>query len=131
MPRLKIAKVDEEKRLVTAIASVVSDSDGTPIVDHQGDVISIDDLELAFIKSFATGGRAKGGEMHTHIGGAHVVQQFTLSADERESLGFGKGPEIGIVKMFVDDDDLWARTKSGDLPEMSIAGTAKRTPIHA
>ena len=129
MSRLRIAKIDEEKRLVTAIASVVSDGDGTPIVDHQGDVIDIDDLEFAFIEAFANGGQGKGGRMHKTIGGCHVVQQFTLSNDERESLGFGKGPELGIVKMFVSDDALWAEVKSGALPEMSIAGRAERMPL--
>ena len=118
----------EEKRLVTAIASVVTKTDGSQIVDSDGDIIDIEDLEQAFIEAFAEGGLRKGGDMHQRVGGADVVQHFTLSKNERIALGFGEGPEMGIVKFKVHDDMLWLKVKAGFLPELSIAGDAMRVP---
>jgi hypothetical protein len=121
-----IAKVDEDKRLVTAWYSQVSDQDGQPIVDRQGDIIPIQELEAADIEAFAEGGLRKGGEMHATVGGADIVQHFTLSQSERAALGFGQGPEGGIVKLHVTDETLWQRIKRGDYPDLSIAGDAVR-----
>jgi len=125
----KVAKVDEDKRLVSAIYSEVTDADGKPVIDLQGDIIRIDDLEAADIEAFADGGLRKGGEMHAKIGGADVVQHYTLSKVEREAFGFGTGPEIGIVKLRVTDDALWAKVKAGDLPALSIAGDGVREEV--
>lgn len=133
---MHIAKIDSEKRIVTAVVSVASDGNGDPIVDHDGDVIDIDDLELAFIKSFAKGGDGMGGRMHEQVGGAHVVQQMTFSKGEWKGLADLMGiPEIsgawevGIAKFFVRDDALWEEVKSGALPELSIAGEAVRERV--
>lgn len=130
--RFKVDKVNEEKRLVTAIASVVSKAGGAPIIDAQDDIIDIDDLEEAFVEAFADGGIEKGGEMHERIGGADIVQAFTFSRAERAALhkaGMGidaDGPEFGLVKFRITDDALWARVKSGELSEVSIGATAER-----
>lgn len=120
-----------EKRLVTAITNVVSDAEGNPVVDHQGDVITIDNLEDAFIAAFADGGIAKGGVMHTgeHRGDVDIVGYLTLSHDERIKCGFGQGPEIGIVKLRVNDAQLWADVKAGKYPEVSIEGEGTREPL--
>lgn len=130
---MRIAKIDSEKRIVTAVVSVASGEDGDPIVDHDGDVIDIDELELAFIKSFAKGGDGMGGRMHEEIGGAHVVQHMTLSKGEWSGLADLMGIpemrsawEVGIAKFFIRDDALWDEVKSGALPELSIAGKAVR-----
>lgn len=130
---MRIAKIDTEKRIVTAVVSVASGGDGQPIVDHDGDVIDIDDLELAFIKAFAKGGSEMGGRMHQQVGGAHVVQHMTFSKDEWSGLADLMGIpdmrsawEVGIAKFFVRDDALWEEVKSGALPELSIAGKAVR-----
>lgn len=122
----KIKKLNEERRLVTAWASVVTEPDGKPVVDFEGDIIPIDELEKAFIEAFADGGLKKGGVEHDEIGGVDIVQQFTFSNAEREALGFGKGEEGGIVKLRVNDDSIWARVKSGELSELSIAGEGER-----
>lgn len=135
---MRIAKLDDEKRVVTAIVSVVSKGDGTPIVDRDGDVIDIDDLEYAFAEAFARGGARMGGEMHEDIGGAHVIHHMTLSSGEWTGLAeamsipeMAKAWEVGIAKFFIEDDGLWERVKSGALPELSIAGTATRERVDA
>lgn len=133
MLRTRVSKVDDDKRIVTAVVSVVSGKDGVPIVDHDGDVIDIDDLEVAFAKAFAQGGTGMGGVMHSQVGGAHVIQHMTISKPEWQGLAdlmeipdMADAWEVGIAKFFVEDDELWAAIKAGALPELSIAGTALR-----
>lgn len=125
----KIVKVHKEKRLLTVITNLVTDTEGNPIVDHDGDVIKIDNLEDVFIKAFADGGLKKSGTMHQKRGGVDVVQHFTFSRDERIALGFGNGPELGIAKLRVNDDAIWADCKAGNYPEVSIEGDGERQEI--
>lgn len=127
---------DTEKRIVTAIVSVISDHSGQPIVDHDDDRIHIDDLELAFEKSFSRGGQGMGGEMHKEVGGANVIAHFTFSKDEWAAFAaefeipeMANAPEVGIAKLRVIDDDLWEAVKAGAYPEMSIAGSARRKRV--
>lgn len=124
-----IKSINLEKRLVTVITNTLTDEVGNPIADHQGDVIDVDNLEEVFIKSFARGGEGMGDEMHDETSVVDVVQHFTLSCDERVALGFGAGPALGIAKLYVRDDDLWEKTKSGERPEVSIAGDGERFPL--
>lgn len=122
-----IVKVAEERRLITAWASVTKDADGNPVVDSHGDIIETSNLDEIVIKSFARGGLSKGGEMHVDIGGADIVQWLVVDSEEREALGFGKGQEGLIVKMRITDDELWGRIKSGELCELSIGGEGVRS----
>ena len=115
--------------MVSAWYSVVTDENGDPIEDTQGDIIDISDLEDADIDAFANGGLRKGGEMHEKIGDVDVVQHFTFEKQERESLGLGVGVEGGIVKLRVNNDELWAKIKSGEYAELSIAGDAVRESL--
>lgn len=126
---LEVIHKQEEKRLVTAWASVVSDDNGQPIVDADQDVILISDLEDAVNKSFADGGRERGKVMHSGKAKADIVQFFTLSKIERQSLGFGEGREGLIVKFRVNDPETWEAVKAGFLPELSIGGSGERIPI--
>jgi len=129
--RATIVKADSERRLLTAVTNVVTDEDGNKIVDHDGDIMDINNLEDEFIKAFGEGGTDKSGVMHESDGGADVAMYFTLSADEWKALKDGGyiGQEIGIVKIRVNDDDVWAAVKEGRLPEVSIEGDGERTPI--
>lgn len=126
-----IRKVNKTKRLVTAITNRTARADGTPYVDHDGDVIDIDNLEDVFISSFFDEGVAKGGAgwMHKVGGLGDIVMWFTVNRDERETLGLGPGDEMGLVKFRVRDDELWRRIESGELTEVSIEGTGTREPI--
>jgi hypothetical protein len=128
-----IKSINKEKRLVTVVTNRVAKADGTPYVDHDGDVISIDNLEDVFIKSFFDERLSEdgGGEMHRSSGGVDVVQWFTLSQDERVALGFGQGDEMGIAKLRVNNDCVWKRVKSGEYPEVSIEGLGTREPLNA
>lgn len=133
---LEIRKVTDPgngDKPLTAVAwaSVITKADGTPITDHDGHVILFEDLEKAFADFALTGGVGRGGEMHKAIGGADIIGQITLSRDERIALGFGPGPEGAVVKVRVLDPVLKQRVRSGELAELSIAGSATALPLEA
>ena len=118
-----------EKQIALAVTNVVTDANGEPVVDHQGDIITIGNLEDSFIKAFAKGGENAGGAMHDQPGGADVVQFFTISREEWDALEPYRGMEIGIVKIRVRDPQLWGGVKDGTYPEVSIGGTGTREPV--
>ena len=61
--KIPIVKLDKPQRVVYGLASVVTGSDGRPIVDHDGDIILAEDLERAVHKASAHGGAGKAGEL--------------------------------------------------------------------
>lgn len=126
---IPIRKVDGEQQLVTGWASVVTTADGAPIVDSQGDIIPIAELEKAAHEAFLLGGLGKAGDMHERQGVASVVESMVLDAAKREALGFGKGAEGWVVSLKIHDDKLWNMVKSGERMELSLRGIAERVPV--
>lgn len=130
--RIPVCKTEPEKRLVTGWAAVCTDDQGRYIVDYQGDVLPIETLETAVHKAFAeTGGAGRVGAMHNDYRKASVVESFLATPEKRQALGFGEGPSGWVVTLKVHCDDLWQQIKSGEMRELSIAGTARRVPIDA
>ena len=131
--KLEIRKVTDpggDKPLtVVGWASVVTKADGTPIADFDDQVIEFDELEKSFADLMLTGGARRGGEMHDKVGGADLIGQITVSREERVALGLGMGPAGAIVKFRVNDAELKDRIRSGELGELSIAGTADEVPF--
>jgi len=123
---IPIKKFNTEKRLATGWASVVTDEKGNPIIDSDGDVIPVEELEKAAIEAFVNGGKGKGGDMHERKGVADVVESFVVTQEKREALGFGKGQEGWVVTLKIHDEDLWKQIKSGEKLELSIRGDAER-----
>lgn len=116
--------------LVTGWAAVVTREDGSPIIDFQGDILSVGELEKAVQRAMArSSGAGKAGDMHEITGMADVVESMVVSAEKREALGFGKGPEGWVVTLRITDPDLLKQIESGEKPELSIRGRAKRVPV--
>ena len=110
--------------------SIVEDADGNQLIDSDGHLIQITDLEKAVHQAFAeSGGRGKGGDLHEEQGVLDVVESFVVTAEKREALGFGEGPAGWISSFRVSDDDVWAKIKNGDRPELSLRGSGKSTPL--
>lgn len=126
MPETKIAKLDEERRLVFGWASVAKNADGTDVIDAQGDVIAPGDLETAaydFVLKFR-----EANTMHTGPVTARLVESFVATPDKLEKMGI---PVEGVPSAWwtgfkVDDDTAWAGIKSGRYSQFSIEGTGKR-----
>jgi hypothetical protein len=134
IPFLIIEKAND-RRILTAVTNIVSDGNGRPIVDHDGDIIDAENLDEMFIKAFADGGIGKSGTMHEARGHVDVVEHFVFTKRDWAGLGtlLGKDlvamPELGIVKLRVNDDRVWADVKSGRYPEVSIEGAGERVPV--
>lgn len=119
----KIAKADEH--LIFGWASVAADEDGIPVVDSEGDVIPITELEQAAYRFVELSG--SGGEMHSKIGVAQLVESFVVTPEKLATLGLtGEMPLGWWVGFRVTDDDVWAKIKSGVYTMFSIGGRARR-----
>lgn len=121
-----IFKLDEEKRLVWGWASVVTEG-GESVVDRQGDVIEVDELQRA-VHKFMTDYRV-GGNMHDELGIGTVVESIVLTKQVQDALGIDLGREGWFVGLKVDNDAVWKRVKSGELRAFSIGGSGTRTAI--
>jgi len=127
---LEIRKINQEQHLATGWAAVVSDELGIPVVDSDGHVIPVIELEKAVHEAFAnSGGAGKGGDMHETQGVCDVVESFVVTKRKREALGLGEGPEGWIVTLRINDPDVWDRVKSGELAELSLRGEGQAMGI--
>lgn len=120
------AKADDELRTVWGWASVVTE-DHKPVVDSQGDVMTVQDLQKAahdFMAFYRTGG-----EMHQEMGIGTVVDSIVLSKSVQDALGIDLGREGWFVGMKVDKDDVWKRVKSGEYAGFSIGGSGVRKDL--
>lgn len=119
----KIAKADEH--LIFGWASVAADEDGIPVVDSEGDVIPISELEQAAYRFVEFSG--SGGEMHSKMDVAKLVESFVVTPEKLATLGLiGEMPLGWWVGFRVTDDDVWAKIKSGVYTMFSIGGRARR-----
>jgi hypothetical protein len=127
---LQLLKLDDEKRVATGWVSVVEDAAGNQIVDSEGHLIPITELEKAVHAAFSeSGGKGKGGDLHEEQGLLDVVESFVVTAEKREALGFGQGPAGWVASFSVSDDDVWSKIKSGDRPELSLRGSGRGVPL--
>lgn len=118
---LDIKKAEPDKQLIFGWASVV-EKDGMAIVDKQGDVIAIDDLENAayvYVMESRTHG-----DMHDVKYSAKMVESMVFTKEKQRALGIDLGQVGWWVGFKVDDPELWAAHKRGDRPEFSIGGAA-------
>jgi len=129
----EISKFDEDKRQVFGFCSLTM-VDGKPVVDLQNDYISTEEIEkaaYAYVKN-----SRKGGDMHARIGAEPVhksdmIESMIVTPDKLKEMGI---PEESISKVNtgwwvgyqVNDDDLWAKVKSGERTGFSIHGKGAR-----
>ena len=119
----KIAKADEH--LIFGWASVAADADGIPVVDSQGDVIPIDELEQAAYRFVEFSGT--GGEMHSKLGVAKLVESAVFTPEKIAALGLSTEIPLGWwVGFRVTDEEVWQKIKSGVYSMFSIGGRATR-----
>lgn len=129
-----ITKTDDDKRLVFGWASQITNADGTPMVDSEGDVIADEwELEKAAY-DFVTNHRVAG-EVHQRDGGKPVVvgecvESFVLTKAKRDALGLPDTMPLGWwVGFKVTDDNVWKAVKDGTYSSFSIGGRAIRVPV--
>lgn len=125
----KVSKSYEDKREVYGWASI-TEVNGEPVVDLQGDYVTIDEIEKA-AHAYISKSR-KGGDMHRRNGAeahhvADLIESVVITQDKKEALGIpGDSPTGWWIGMKVHDDDTWNLVKSGQRPMFSIHGSGKR-----
>lgn len=127
----KIAKTDDDKRLVFGWALVAKDKDGNVIKDHQNDIVEENELEegaYEYVLNFRDCGEE-------HIPGlrkkARMVESCVFTEEKQKALGIPKGtvPTGWWIGFYVDDDKAWEKIKDGTYKMFSIEGKAIRVPV--
>lgn len=123
---VEIKKLDEDRNLVFGFLSVAKNADGTDIVDLQGDVIPVPELETAaydFVLHFRDAD-----QMHDEQSIGKLVESVVLSKEKQDALGIPAGavPEGWWVGFKV-EPSVFAKVKGGDLRGFSIGGEAVRS----
>lgn len=125
----KIQKADDERRLVFGWASVAVDRDGVAVVDSDGDVVRVEELERGayeFVEFYR-----EGGAMHERTGVARLVESCVFTAEKLSAMGLSAGalPLGWWIGFRVLDDAVWQKVKSGEYNMFSIGGRAVRKEI--
>jgi hypothetical protein len=120
---LKIKKTLPERQMIFGWASVVA-KDGQYIIDKQGDIIPISELENA-VFNYMLDSREHG-VMHSERGTGKLVMSMLTTPDIMEAFGLTqKDNQIGWIAGYkIEDPALWEAHKRGILPEFSIGGSS-------
>jgi hypothetical protein len=121
---------DADKNYVYGWASIAMTSDGRPVIDLQGDVIDVYDLEdtaAEFVKQYR-----QGGEMHEGSAPSELIASTVFTPELMEAIGItpGKLP-YGWLLGFEVPPSTFAKVKKGSLLMFSIEGEAERVPIRS
>lgn len=125
----KVSKADDEKRQVYGWVSV-TEVDGEPVVDRQGDYVHIDVIEKAAHDYMANS--RKGGDMHVRVGDepkhvSDLIESFVVTDEKKKILGLPESTPTGWWAGFqIHDDATWDLVKKGDRPMFSIHGSGRR-----
>lgn len=130
----EISKVSQDKQQVFGWASIV-ELNGEPVVDLQGDYISIDEVEKSAYEYVHKS--RKGGDMHLRdqLGGADrvvhksdMIESMVMTPEKKEALGLSESTPTGWwVGYQVNDPELWAKVKDGKRNMFSIHGKGVRS----
>lgn len=124
------SKFDDEKRLAFGWASVV-ELNGQPVIDRQGDVISMDEIEKASYE-YMLNSRV-GGDMHRRtmddrpMQVSRVVESVVFTPEKCTAMGISKDMAgrwwLGVK---VDDESSWQAVRKGERTGFSIHGKGLR-----
>ena len=123
----QVLKADSSQHLVYGWGSV-SISDGELVTDLQGDQISPEELESAVV-NFMLDYR-ESGVMHEGASQGRVVASLVTTPDIVKAFGLGENVPVGwILGVKVENEDVWAKVKSGELGAFSIQGRSERETV--
>jgi len=121
-----ITKIDEEKHLVFGWFSVVKEG-GVPVVDHDNEIIKIEELEKAAY-DFVIDARIAG-DQHIRKGVGVLVESIVFTLEKQKTLGINLGKEGWWGGFKVLDDEVWKSVKDGTFECFSIGGKAERVEL--
>lgn len=128
----EISKMNTDKKQVFGWASVI-EVNGEPVIDLQGDVMTIETVEKAaydYVHKSRKGGRQheRNGEEPLHV--SDMIESFVLTPEKKERMGLPDGVPTGWwVGFQINDDDTWQAYKDGKLKEFSIHGSGTRKAL--
>jgi hypothetical protein len=127
--QVPISKVDEDQRLAFGWLYVTKRADGSQVVDHSGETISISELERAGYGFALNSRRAKA--MHTGGDVGRIAELLVSTPEKREAMGIPEGvlPDGLWIGVKVDDPDAWEGVKSGRFKMFSLGGKAIRRAL--
>lgn len=126
----EISKADVDKQQIFGWASVV-EVNGEPVVDLQGDHISVDEMEKAGYEYVMKSRR--GGDMHLRnnwepIQKSEMIESFIVTPEKRDAMGLPDSVPSGWwVGFKVQDPSVWDMVKSGERTGFSIHGHGRRS----
>ena len=120
---LEIKKAQPERQMIFGWASVVA-KNGEYIIDKQGDIIPIHELENAVLEYMLHS--RDHGVMHEAQGTGRLVMSFLTTPEYMDAFGLTqKDDQIGWIAGYkIEDPRLWEAHKRGLLPEFSIGGSS-------
>lgn len=121
--KVPVAKLYAPKMQVFGFASVIDNPDGTPLVDHDGDVIDESALELAAY-NYLLGSR-EGHVIHNGVMVAQLIESLVITAEKKELLHIDH-PRGWWVGFQIYDSEIWRLVENGQLRMFSIGGQADR-----
>lgn len=122
----EIRKLDEPQRLVFGVLSKIVHEDGSPVVDSQGDIIPIDELEKAAYEHVIASRKAD--QMHDGVAVGELVESFVSTPEKRAAQGVAKADDQSVYWWvgYRVTPEAFAKVKAGELRAFSIGGTAIR-----
>lgn len=119
-------KADATGRFVRGWASV-AEMDGKPVTDHQGDIISMDELRKAAHRFVSDARVAKA--MHKGAQVGDVVESVLVDDEFAKALGVSDTRRGWWIGMVINDERVQKRVRSGELKAFSIGGKGRRTKV--
>jgi hypothetical protein len=119
-----ITKTEPKRMMAFGWLYVSETAEGEQVIDHSGEFVTIEDLELAAYDWMLES--QEGGDNHTRTGVARVVECFVCTPEKLVAMGIevSKAPAGWWVGFKIDDPEVWAKVESGEYAMMSIGGTA-------
>ena len=120
---IEIRKAEPERQMIFGWASVVA-KNGQYVVDKQGDIIPIHELENAVLNYMLES--RDHGIMHDQKGTGKLVMSFLTTPEYMDAFGLTqRDDQIGWIGGWkIEDPALWEAHKRGLLPELSIGGSS-------
>ena len=125
---VKVIKAYPEHQIIVGWASVVK-KNGEYVVDKQGDVIPVAELENAVL-DYAIH-RGAHGLMHEEYSGGRLILGLPTTPDFMKAAGLNQDEDIvGFLGVWhIPDREVWEKHKRGELPELSISGRAHSVEV--
>ena len=130
--RGEISKMNVEKKQVFGWASVI-EINGEPVIDLQGDVMTIDTIEKAaydYVHKSRKGGNQhqRSGEEPLHV--SDMIESFVLTPEKKDQMGLPDTVPTGWwVGFKINDDATWESYKNGQLKDFSVHGSGTRRAV--